>query len=213
MGKPALIIVSQQVLFRRALAYLFSSGAQYEVTAECGGPDELPSGEQVTGYCLFIVDAELPDSQIHQVADFARNSHHKIVILGSVNNKQRLVKLMPLKADGYFTTDLSEQELPALLEKVERGGPVIADSLVPELVNKVSRALDENTADEGYASLTPREKEILKLLATGSTNGQIAKKLVISVSTVKNHVHNILDKLGINNRSQLVSYALTRGLV
>lgn len=80
MGKPALIIVSQQVLFRRALAYLFSSGTQYEVTAECGGPDELPSGEQVTGYCLFIVDAELPDSQIHQVADFARNRKLMVIL-------------------------------------------------------------------------------------------------------------------------------------
>ncbi len=214
MHQSALVIVSRQALLRRALACLLISRLRYGEVKEYGSGGEIGLSSGITGHSIYIVDAELPDAEIGEIINLASSSHDKAIIFGSSYSKGRLVELMVLKADGYFTTDLPEAELQVFLEKVWQGGPVIADNLIPEMVNKLSDTAKGGIEDKNaYSLLTPREKEILKLLAAGSTNDQIAKKLVISIYTVKNHVHNILEKLGITNRTQLVSFALTRGLV
>jgi len=210
MDKTALVIISRQALIRHVLACLLSSLANCEEVVECGSPQEIPLRTEDANRRVFIIDAELPDSQIVEVINLAYNNRHKVVILGSSYNKKRLVDLIALKADGYFTTDMSENELMVLLKKVELGGPVIAESLVSELVDKLTGAQKEDIEEKSYNMLTPREKELLKLLTKGYTNDQIAKNLMISIFTVKNHVHNILEKLEISNRAQLISYVLTR---
>ncbi|MFZ5640193.1 MAG: response regulator transcription factor [Bacillota bacterium] len=214
MDRPALVIISRQLLLRRALACLLTSGMRYGEVKEYGSGGEIGISAGRTVRSIYIIDAELPEAEIGELINLVWRSHDKVIIFGSSYNKERLVELISFKADGYFTTDLPEAELPVFLEKVRQGGPVIADNLIPEMVNKLSDTAKGGTEDKKACSLlTPREKEILKLLAAGNTNDQIAKKLVISIYTVKNHVHNILEKLGITNRTQLVSFALTRGLV
>lgn len=214
MDKPGLVIISRQALWRHALACLLKSRTQYVTVREYNGTGEISLEAKNTGSLIYFVDAELPDVQIGDIVNMSGNGHNKVIIFGSSYYKERLIELMPLKADGYLATDLSGEEFVVFLEKVRQGGPVIADSLIPELVNRLSDISGERTDEKkAYSTLTPREKEILKLLAAGNTNGQIAKKLVISVYTVKNHVHKILEKMEITNRAQLVSYALTSGLV
>lgn len=214
MNKPVPVIVSRQVLWRHALACLLMSWTHYETIQECGCAGEIDLLAQSKGCFEYIIDAELPDDQIGEIVKLSANNHNKVVIIGSSYNKKRLIELMALKADGYLTTDLSSEEFLMMMEKVWQGGSVIADSLIPDLVNKLSDLSGDRTEEKkAFNTLTPREEEILKLLAAGCTNLQIAKKLFISIYTVKNHVHNILEKLGISNRAQLVSYALTSGLV
>ncbi len=213
MDKIAVYVISEQLLFRRGLVSLVSSWAQYEVMEELSSCPDIKRMTTGLSNSLFIVDAEIPCAEISKLIGSFKNELCRIVLLGSVYNKKRILQLLSLKADGYFTTDVSENEFLLLLDKVLSGATIIADSLVPELVESMSANLTELEEEQKDAVLTPREKEILRLLATGSSNSQIAQKLVISIYTVKNHVHNILEKLGIDNRTKLVSYALTRGLV
>ncbi len=212
MIKPALYIISRQTLLRQALSHLLSGSNRFrEINGSvCFSESRLKAGalEENT---WFIIDAELPDYEIQELLLLANRGGGRVIILGSSYNAKRIIELMPLKADGYLTTDSPQDELFAILEKVESGGPVIADSLIPDMMNRLSASLQVKPEKE--ILLTPREQEILELLAQGYTNGQIAKKLIISVNTVKNHVHNILEKLGVSNRAKLVSYAMTRGLV
>lgn len=212
MAQLRIAIISHQILYRRALAYLLTALTGFTVQGEYQCSDDLDSAGNNKESCIYIIDAELPQSEIAAVVKLAHHRKNRSVILGSPVCRARLVELIPLRADGYFTTDISDAELAELLTKVENGGPVIADSLLPEIVNKFSEQAGENCKQQKQNLLTPREKEIVRLLTTGRTNTQIANELVISIYTVKNHVHNILDKLGAKNRSELVSYALTYGL-
>lgn len=211
--KTEVVIISRQTLLRRALVSLLSSYTDFRVQGDCTCSKDIPILENELLPRLFIIDAELSFHEIGEILNLHKNSFNKAAILGSLYNKRKLIELLPLKADGYLTSDLTENELNNLLIKLMGGSKVFADSLMPEMVEKLSAKAEEDMEERRGAQLTPREREILKLLAAGASNSQIAQKLVISVYTVKNHVHNILEKLGIENRTQLAAYALTRGLV
>jgi len=211
MIKPILHLISGQKLLRQALSHLLSGSNQFQEVygSPCFG--EIRSKAGALENTWFIIDAGLPDDEIQEFILLVKKAGGKVVILGNSYNPKRVIELIPFKADGYLTTDSPKDELFALLGKVESGGPVIAESLIPHMMNWL--AASSQTDREEEVLLTPREQEILGLLARGHTNGQIAKKLVISVNTVKNHVHNILEKLGVSNRAKLVFYAVKRGLV
>lgn len=212
MRETKVCLIGEQVLIRRALAALITLNPDYRIAGEFSSCSDALADMDSPEQCLYIVDVEQEVSQISNLIKTVRSGIGRVVIFGTMQSKRKLVELLSLKADGYFLSNLSESEFFVLLDKVKKGMPVIADSLIPELVNVFS-AQTANTEIEKLFLLTPREKEILKLLAEGYTNERIAKKLVISVYTVKNHVHNMLDKMGVQNRAQLVSYAFNSGLV
>lgn len=212
MQETKVCLIGEQVLIRHALATLITLHPDYRVAGEFGSCSDALADMNSQEQCLYIVDVELEASKISNLIQNVRDGYGRVVIFGSIYSKRKLVEMLTLKADGYLLSNLSEFDFFVLLDKVKKGMSVIADSLIPELVNVFS-AQTANTEIEKLFLLTPREKEILKLLAEGHTNERIAKKLVISVYTVKNHVHNMLDKIGIQNRAQLVSYAFNSGLV
>lgn len=212
MGRKKLIIISKQTLQRHALACLLSTCTRYKTIEEYQFWPEV-AFRQDTGLCLYLVDAELPDSQFNELMLFARTHNDKVAIIGSSYNKERLLDLLPLKADAYLTLDSSHEEFIKQLERIELDERVIADTLVPLMVDKLSDSSDGKQTACTFSSLTAREKQILNFLAAGYTNSQIAEELVISVYTVKNHVHNVLEKLGFENRTQLVSFAFSGGFV
>lgn len=212
MQKTGVFLVGEQVLIRRALASLILSHSDYNVAGEFSSCSEAI--EYIKGFdkYIYFVDAELPGSDIRELVSAVKVKAGSVIIFGSVYNKRKLAELVSLKADGYFPSNLTEADFFMLLGKVKNGTRAIADSLIPEIVDVLSARID-NTELKKLFLLTPREKEILKLLAEGYTNDRIARKLVISVYTVKNHVHNMLAKMDIENRAQLVCYAFNSGLV
>ena len=211
----AVYVVSPEVLLRHSLACLLSAFSGYKKVAEADNAQDVMVKEKNINNCILILDAGLPETEISRMIEFAKRGKNKVIIMGCGADRKRLVSLIPLKADGYLTTKLAPEEFFNLLgQVVQTEEPVIDTSLFPEMVDRLS---DESVAvmkaETVVNLLTPREMDILRLLASGHTNGQISEKLFISVYTVKNHVHNILEKLGIENRTRLASYALTRGLV
>jgi len=215
MNFYAMFIVSREALLRHSLACLLSSFPGCREVAEYKAAQEVLNRAKPITDSILILDAGLPEHDISAVIDFARQGQNRIILLSSGTDKKRLVGLMPLKADGYITTRITSGEFFALLDKVKTAGETVIDeSLVSEMAKHLSAApAGFAGAGAGLDILTPREVEVLRLLAVGYTNRQIAKKLVISVYTVKNHVHSILDKLDLDNRTRLTSYAHARGLV
>lgn len=213
MGRKKLILISNQALQRHALACLLSACTRYKSIEEYRFWSEVVCRQDHTEICLYLVDAELPDFQFNELMLFARTHHDKVAIIGSGYNKERLLDLLAFKADAYLTLDSSQDEFIKQLERIEMDEQVIADTLIPLMVDKLSDSADTKHTTNTYSSLTAREKQILNFLAAGYTNNQIAEELVISVYTVKNHVHNVLEKLGYENRTQLVSFAFAGGFV
>jgi DNA-binding NarL/FixJ family response regulator len=140
--------------------------------------------------------------------------HVKIVILTVSDDDQHLFEAIKSGAQGYLLKDLEPYQLYDLLESISRGeaplSGVIAAKILKEFTNPSSAT---NQAAEVIDELTPRETQILQLVAEGKSNKDIADELVISENTVKIHIRNILEKLHLKNRIQAAVYAVSQGII
>jgi DNA-binding NarL/FixJ family response regulator len=138
----------------------------------------------------------------------------KVVILTASDEDAKLFEAIKSGAQGYLLKNLESEEFFPLLEGVERGEPALTPSLARKLLQEFAKpAAPAHTAHDPDA-LTEREREVLELLVQGITsNRKLARQLGVSENTVKFHVRNILDKLHLHNRAQVVSYAIRHRLV
>jgi two-component system, NarL family, nitrate/nitrite response regulator NarL len=137
----------------------------------------------------------------------------KILILGGEEGQQGALDLLRAGAKGYLFRDQSLAELRAAILEVAAGETVCTPHVAHLLFSHLGALGRERQRDEqlDFLELTPRELEILQLIADGLKNQEIAKRLNLSVHTVKNHVHNILDRLGVKSRWSAVTHASDRG--
>ena len=139
----------------------------------------------------------------------------KVVILTASEDDADLFEAIKSGAQGYLFKNLDSNELFRLLEGVARGEPALTPGLARKLLGEFARpAAAPRVPADAPAELTDREREVLDLLVQGiTTNRELAERLVVSENTVKYHLRNILDKLHLQNRAQVVAYALRQGLV
>jgi DNA-binding NarL/FixJ family response regulator len=134
----------------------------------------------------------------------------KTLIFGLTETRGQVLRYIEAGADGYVTKDDSAEQLVDTIRAVNRGrahiSPEMAAVLMERLGSYAQLFAEIETRFQQEATLTPREREILNLVARGLTNPQIADELVIEVGTVKNHVHSILGKLGVSRREEAAAY-------
>jgi len=138
----------------------------------------------------------------------------KVIVLTASDDEANLFEAIKAGAKGYLLKDLEADRFFALLEGVAQGEPALTPSLARKLLDEFARP--KPTAREEYDpdALTEREQEVLELMVDGITsNRRLASELGVSENTVKFHVRNILDKLHLHNRAQVVAYALKHRLV
>jgi DNA-binding NarL/FixJ family response regulator len=137
----------------------------------------------------------------------------KIVILTGADDDEKLFEAIKSGAQGYLLKNLDAEEFFTLLERVASGEPGLTPAVARKLLKEFARP-SKSEANHDPDALTEREREVLELLVQGvTTNRNLAKTLSVSENTVKFHVRNILDKLHLNNRAQVVSFALRNRLV
>ena len=137
----------------------------------------------------------------------------KVVVLTASEDDADLFEAIKSGAQGYLLKNLEAEELFRLLEGVTRGEPALTPGLARKLLGEFARPASER-AGRAPDALTEREREVLELLVQGITsNRDLAERLVVSENTVKYHLRNILDKLHLQNRAQVVAYALRHRLV
>jgi NarL family two-component system response regulator LiaR len=139
----------------------------------------------------------------------AENSKVNILVLTSFAEDEKVFSAIKAGALGYLLKDATPQELLAAIRQVYRGEPSMDSAVAHKLMRELQRSSDLPPTEE---PLTEREVDVLKLVAQGLTNQDIAEKLVISERTVRTHVSHILDKLHLANRTQAALYALREGL-
>jgi len=146
-----------------------------------------------------LISAELPDV--------------KVVVLTASEDDADLFEAIKSGAQGYLFKNLKADELIHLLEGVSRDEPALPPALARKLLGEFARPAS-GTQHRSPDELTEREREVLELLVEGITsNRQLAERLVVTENTVKYHLRNILDKLHVQNRAQVVAYAVRHGLV
>ena len=138
----------------------------------------------------------------------------KVVILTASDDDAQLFEAIKSGAQGYLLKNLESRELFSLLEGVGRGEPALTPRLASKLLQEFARPPRPAAESHDPDALTEREREVLELLVRGVTsNRKLAKQLGVSENTVKFHVRNILDKLHLHNRAQVVGFALRHGIV
>ncbi len=138
----------------------------------------------------------------------------KVVILTASEDDSNLFEAIKSGAQGFLLKNLASDQFFTLLEGVARGEPALTPGLARKLLDEFARPPSAARQASAPDQLTEREREVLALLVQGVTsNRELAERLVVSENTVKYHLRNILDKLHVQNRAQVVSYALRHGLL
>jgi DNA-binding NarL/FixJ family response regulator len=162
---------------------------------------------------IILLGSELEDVSALEMLDEIRMTHpqKKVLVLGVDNNPDTIIRYVEAGAAGYILQDESIEEMTQKLwaahEEKAIISPVVAAALMERLAHIASLDMPLAFTQAGVhlEELTSREEEVLHLIAEGYTNQQIANKLIIECGTVKNHVHNILKKLDVNNRHEAAS--------
>lgn len=165
---------------------------------------------------LLLLDVLMPGMSGLEVVEAIREAAPatKIVLLTSSESEEDLLRAIKLGARGYIIKDIDMPLLVQDLTEVLHGGAVVSPAMGGKLFDTVAHLLKHREINSSRRpSLTGREIEVLQLVAEGSTSREIGERLFISENTVKNHVRNILDKLGLRSRNEAVMYALREDLI
>jgi DNA-binding NarL/FixJ family response regulator len=160
---------------------------------------------------VVLMDLHLPVvSGVDAIRRIAEQAPHvRILVLSATGEESDVLEAVKLGATGYLLKSATDQEIVDAVRRVRNGEPVFTSPLAALVLSEFRRV---SVADEGDPQLTARENEILRLVAKGYAYREIAETLFISQKTVQNHVRNILTKLQLRNRYELMRVAIQRGL-
>lgn len=208
------LIADDHRLFRQGLIGLMKT--REDLVEVIGEAETGEEAVQLAGQLrpdVILMDIYMPGMDGLQATKEirARFPEIAIVMLTSSERDGHLYEAVQLGVSGYLLKSLDAGELFDLLEGVTRGEPALTRAMASKLLKSVAnRMADEK---KGEQSLTERELFVLRLVASGASNQEIAEKMSLSVNTVKTHLKNILEKLQLDNRTQAATYALRHGLV
>jgi DNA-binding NarL/FixJ family response regulator len=206
------LIADDQTLFRTGLARLLDEDPRVEVIGQAvDGADALKRAAALKPD-VILMDLKMPNLDGAEATRriVAEHPDIKVLILSTFDADSYVLQGLRAGASGYVLKDSMPDAIVSSILAVVSGERVMANAVANRVLDMLSGA---STPKEFYDGLTAREIEILKLLATGQANKQIARKLHISEKTVRNHVSHMYEKLQIYDRSQAVLYAVRKGLV
>jgi DNA-binding NarL/FixJ family response regulator len=212
--KAKLLLADDHAVVRRGLKLVLDSEPDLEVVAEAGDGVEAVDIALSRDVDLAILDVTMPRRTGLQAARelSARRPELRILILSMHDNERYFFEALRSGASGYVLKSVADRDLVEACRATLRGEPFLYPAAVTALVrDHLERARDgEDLRDD---PLSPRESEVLKLIAEGRRTREIAEVLVISEKTVERHRANILEKLGMRDRVELTRYAIRRGLI
>ena len=197
-------LVEDQRLIRELLVTALSREADFEVVLETGTGGEAIAAAEESRPDIFLVDISLPDIDGLAVARALRKARPRMPILAlSIHEEPFFVQqMLRAGADGYVVKSGAMQELVQAIRSLHEGRMYLSPKIARQAVGAAAAA----------DALSPREREVLALIADGRHSGDIAARLAISVGTVEAHRRNIMTKLKVHSIAQLTKYALREGL-
>ncbi|MFL5838236.1 MAG: response regulator [Solirubrobacteraceae bacterium] len=209
-----ILLADDHTVVRRGLRLVLEAEPDLEVVAEAADGAEAVQRAGSGDVDLAVLDVAMPRmTGLQATREIRRRAPEvRVLILSMHDNEQYLYEALRAGASGYVLKTVADRDLVEACRATVRGDPF----LYPGAVNTLIRDfLDRTQAGEEAREdrLTPREQEVVKLIAESYSSKDIARELVISEKTVERHRANILEKLGMNDRVQLTRYAIRRGLI
>jgi len=212
--KIRIAIVDDHPVFRTGLKGLLEQEEDLEVVAECGEGWEAVKTVTENDVDVLVLDLAMPGLPGARVAEIAlRNKPRLAIVVLSMHEDEHYVQdLFKIGVRGYVFKKSTGTELLQAIRTAYRGERYLDPSLVGKAISSFVGLPPPSRGSSRLDLLTPREREVCRLLAYGHTNGEIARKLSISERTVQTHRRNIMAKLGLSGRAELVSFAIDHGL-
>lgn len=209
-----ILICDDHAVVRAGLRLILEQEAGFEIVGEAASGEELIAEAGRLRPDIVVTDLSMPGlgglealPRVRQIAPEA-----KILVLTIHEDEAYFFRALEAGAAGYVLKGASAEEFLAALRLVARGGvpvpPTLGQRLLADYTDRTKGSLPPN-----HAQLSPREREVLSLVADGRMNKEIAERLSISVRTVERYRASIMNKLGLHNRAELVAYAVRRGLL
>ncbi|MFC2047077.1 response regulator [Chloroflexota bacterium] len=218
MDSVKVLVVDDHTLFRRGIVGALTGQENLEVVGEASnGLEAIEKAEKIVPD-VIVMDLNMPQCSGLEATQVLQTKRPQINILVlTVSDREAdLFAAMKFGAKGYLLKNTEPEELIHAIFHIAQGGvmvsPLMASKLLAEFKEPVPKAEREAT-QESDVLLSPREGEVLQLVAQGATNKEIGDSLFISENTVKTHLRNIMEKLHLANRSQAAAYAVKMGLV
>jgi two-component system NarL family response regulator len=211
------LIADDQALFRRGLYVVLGTEEHIEVVAEAENGEEAIAKVEELAPDVVLMDVRMPRvngiEAARQIRDLSPST--KILMLTVSDDEDDLYEAIKAGANGYLLKEISVEEVAEAIRAVVQGQSLISPSMASKLLNEFNSLAKKAEERQQYPAptLTSRELEVLKLVAKGMSNREIADGLFISENTVKNHVRNILEKLHLHSRMEAVIYAVRERLL
>jgi NarL family two-component system response regulator LiaR len=204
-------IADDHPIVRRGIRNLLETEADIQVVGEAdNGRDAIAAVERLVPD-VVLMDLIMPEIDGIEATRRIRGRLEsvRILVLTSFATDDKVFPAIKAGALGYLIKDTAPEELVRAIRQVHQGEPTLHPAIAQKMLHEIAHSSDQPPSPE---PLTPREMEVLKLVAQGLSNQEIAQKLVVSVATVYTHVSNILGKLHLASRTQAALYALREGL-
>ncbi|PDV99408.1 LuxR C-terminal-related transcriptional regulator [Candidatus Chloroploca asiatica] len=221
MSITSIVLVHAHAIFREGLRHHIMALPDTIIVGEAGHGQQAIQLVDLSNPDLVLMDVDLPGVNGLEVSRALKRTHPQtgIILFNTSMEGSSVVKAIRAGVSAYVPRNIAWPNLLELINEVRNGGYPINDLVLslPEVAAQVIAAFRQMVVDEDtqsiYSPLSPRELEVIELVAAGHTNREIASRLDISNQTVKNHVSSILRKLAVNDRTQAVVYAMRRGWI
>jgi len=215
MAKIRILLTDDHTLFRQGIRTLLASEADLEIVGEAANGGEAVEKISELRPDIILLDIGMPGLSSFEATRQIKKLRPdaKVLFLTMYDDEDYLVQCMEVGASGYVLKDSPAPQLLAAIRDVYRGGSYLSPKMLSQLVDDFRSRIKTAHRQPRFATLTPREKEILKFLAEGDSVKEIAAGLNLSVKTVEAHKFNLMRKLDIHNKAHLVQYAIQKKII
>ncbi|MBE3558187.1 MAG: response regulator transcription factor [Ktedonobacteraceae bacterium] len=213
--KMRILLADDHTILRAGLKMMLNAQPDMEVVGEAQDGRQAIYEALRLQPDIVLMDITMPDMNGIEATRQIKKSlaEVKILILTMHEHDEYVFQALRAGASGYILKEAADTELITALHVIQNGQFYLSPAAQSVMVGDYLQRVRAGEEKDSYSSLTEREREILKLVAEGYTNNQIAERLVISPKTVDTHRTHIMDKLNLHSRAELVKYAMRRGLL
>jgi two-component system response regulator NreC len=213
--KITVLLADDHRILREGIKSLLAKAPDIEVVGEAGDGSEAVARAQQLLPDVVVMDITMPGinglEATRQIK--ALRPAIKVLVLTMHDSNQYLSQFLRSGASGYVLKDTAAAELVGAIRSVNQGDVFLYPSIARKLVEEFLQKVQSGEKSESYDGLTDREREVLKMIAEGRSNKEIADALSLSIRTVQAHRANLMGKLHMHDRTELVRYAIRKGLI